>query len=72
MAGMTLLDAMLNSYGSYTIMDPETSEIKDHFIRHVSNAGNFNRLGLNAFLKVYNHLLESEILFVTTDCHKSV
>ena len=57
MAGMTLLGHNAK-YGSYTIMNAETSEIIDFFIRDVLNAGNSNRLELYDSLKAFKYLLE--------------
>ena len=46
-------------YGSNTIINAETSEVIDFFIEHFSNVMNSNGLGLYAFLKVFDYLLES-------------
>ena len=57
MGGMSLLGHNAK-YGSYTIMNAETSEIIDFFIRDVLNAGNSNRLELYDSLKAFKYLLE--------------
>ena len=61
-------------YGSNTIVNAETSEVIDFFIEHFSNVMNSNGLGLYAFLKVFDYLLESglEMSSITTDRHKSI
>ena len=61
-------------YGSNTIINAEASEVIDFFIEHFSNAMNSNRLGLYAFQKVFDYLLESglETSSITTERHKSI
>ena len=61
-------------YGSYTIMDEQTSMIMDMHVSHVGVAGNSARMELDGLKNVLQRLYDNviNISSLTTDRHKQV
>ena len=62
------------TFGTYSLMRSDNSEILDFFIAHVRNAGNSQRMEEYAFKKVVDALIDVgiSIASITTDRHKSI